>query len=109
MNDGVGREIGIGLGEILDVDVKATNSKRTCFLQVRIDIPLDKPLQSRALVVSPEGDRMWVAFKYEQIVELRFSCRRLGHELKGCPHRRLSQNPTDSKDTPYGDWMKAGG
>ena len=86
MNDKGGREIGSGLGKVLDMDVKAINSERACFLQVRINILLDKPLWRRALVVSPKGDRMWVAFKYEYIVGLRFSCGRLGHELKGCPH-----------------------
>ena len=65
MNDEVGREIRSGLGEVLDVVVKAINSEQAHFLQVRIDIPLDKPLRRRAPVVSPEGDKTWIAFKNE--------------------------------------------
>ena len=55
MNDKAGREIGSGLGKVLDMDVKAINSERACFLQVRINILLDKPLWRRALVVSPNS------------------------------------------------------
>lgn len=33
MNDEAGREIRSGLGEVLDVDVKAINSEQACFLQ----------------------------------------------------------------------------
>nr|POE55357.1 hypothetical protein CFP56_60129 [Quercus suber] len=61
MNDEVGREIGSGLGEVLDVDVKAINSKRACFLQVRIDDDAEivsqdvRPDKDRSLLVSALG------------------------------------------------------
>ncbi|KAL0005137.1 hypothetical protein SO802_012698 [Lithocarpus litseifolius] len=68
MNEEAGKEIGTGLGEISNVDVKAIASEQAHFLRMRVDIPLNKPLRRGALVVSPEGDKSWVEFKYERIV-----------------------------------------
>lgn len=70
MNAEVGKVLGEGLGDVLDVDVKAFTSDQSHFLRVRVDLPLDKPLRRGAPVVSPEGDRTWVGFKYERIVGL---------------------------------------
>lgn len=108
MNAEVGKVLGEGLGDVLDVDVKAFTSDQSHFLRVRVDLPLDKPLRRGAPVVSPEGDRTWVGFKYERIVGLCYSCGRLGHEMKACTHKRPSDNTTANTETPYGEWLKAG-
>ena len=44
MNAEASKVIGEGLGDVLDVDVKAFTSNQSRFLQVRVDLPLDKVL-----------------------------------------------------------------
>lgn len=70
MNEETRKEIGGGLGKVLQVDAKAFHLEQAQFLRVRVDILLNKPLRRGAPVVSSEGDRAWVAFKYERIVGL---------------------------------------
>ena len=41
----VGWDIGSDLGEVLEVDLKAFLSNQTCFIRVRVELPLDKPLR----------------------------------------------------------------
>ena len=41
----VGRDIGSDLGEVLEVDLKAFSSNQTCFIRVRVELPLNKPLR----------------------------------------------------------------
>ena len=41
----VGRDIGNGLGKVLDVDLKAFSSNQVRFIKVRVELPLDKPLR----------------------------------------------------------------
>lgn len=55
-------------------------------------------------MVSPEGDKTVVAFKYERLVGLCFRCGTLGHDEKGCKF------PLEmvGGENPYGEWMKAG-
>lgn len=108
MNEETGKEIGGGLGKVLQVDAKAFHSEQARFLRVRVDIPLDKPLRRGAPVVSPEGDRAWVAFKYERIVGLCYACGRLGHEMRACPNTDQPATFSAKTETPYGEWMKAG-
>ena len=61
MNEEVGLEIGRGLEEVLNMDAKAIALKQARFLRVRVDILVDKPLRRGAPVISPEGDKLWVA------------------------------------------------
>lgn len=88
------------------MDAKAIASEQVRFLRIRVDIPLSKPLQRGALVISPEGDKTWVAFKYERIVGLCYLCGHLGHEVKFCPHH--GSNSSNIETATYGDWLKAG-
>ena len=38
------RDIGQGIGRVIEVDCKAIASNQARFLQVRVDMPLDKPI-----------------------------------------------------------------
>ena len=40
----VGRDIGSGLGEVLEVDLKAFSSNQARFIRVSVELLLDKPL-----------------------------------------------------------------
>ena len=104
INEEVGQDIGSGIGKFVDVDCKAISSDQSCFLRIRVEMPLDKPIRRGALVISPEGDRVWVAFQYECLVGLCVNCGLLGHESKVC----LKVRQRDGEDSSYGDWLRAG-
>ena len=57
MNKEAGLEISRSLGEVLNVEAKAIASEQAQFLQVRVDIPVDKPLQRGASMINLEGDK----------------------------------------------------
>ena len=44
MNVEAGKDIGGGIGKVLDVDCKAIDSDQARFLRVRVEVPLNKPL-----------------------------------------------------------------
>ena len=80
----VGRDIGSGLGEVLKVDFKAFSSDQARFIKVRVELPLDKPLRRGGVVVSIEGDKVCIGFKYERLVGLCYQCGQIDHEVKEC-------------------------
>lgn len=104
MNEEAGHDIGRGLGKAIEVDCKAFKSNQARFLRVRVELPLDKPLRRGGPVVSPEGDEVRVAFRYERLVGWCYACGKIGHEVKEC--RTSSVEEKESR--PYGEWMKAG-
>lgn len=106
LNAEAAEDIGSGLGRVVSVDQTALSSDQARFLLVRVEIPLSQPLRWTGPVVSPEGERSWVKFRYERIDELCFSCGRLGHETKTCT---LTKPCTTYGEQPYGDWLRAGG
>nr|POE83687.1 hypothetical protein CFP56_31412 [Quercus suber] len=73
------------------------------FLRVRIEIPLDKSLRRGGPVVNPEGEKAFVAFKYERLDGLCFNCGHFGHKARDC---MLPWNDVDGEN-PYGEWMRA--
>lgn len=74
INEEVRKDIKSGLGCVVEVDCRAIASDQTRFLRIRIEIPLNKALRHGGPVVSPEGDKVLVAFKYERLVRLCFRC-----------------------------------
>ena len=67
-------------------------------------MPLDKPLWRRSKIKGPDGEVVWVAFKYERLINFCFCCGVLGHEAKICEKPR----GTNEQENQYGEWLKAG-
>ncbi|XP_050290445.1 uncharacterized protein LOC126728703 [Quercus robur] len=104
MTEEAGHDIGRGLGKVIEVDSKAFKADQARFLRIRAEIPLDKPLRRGGPVVSPEGDEVRVAFRYERLVGWCFACGRIGHDQKECS----MVGGEDTGNRTYGEWMKAG-
>ncbi|KAK7849547.1 uncharacterized protein LOC112014935 [Quercus suber] len=104
INEEAGSDIVSGLGRVVVVDSKALTTNQARFLLVRIEISLNKPLRRGSPVVSREGDKTMVAFKYERLVGLCFRCGTLGHEEK------FNKLPLETEECehPYREWMKTG-
>lgn len=62
INEEAGKDIGGGIGRVLEVDYKAIVANQARFLQIKVEFPLDKPIQRGALVLSLEGVRVQIAF-----------------------------------------------
>ena len=99
-----GRDIGSGIGKLVEVDCKAFQTEQSRFLRIRVEVPLDKPLRRGGPVISPEQDEVRVAFKYERLVGWCFTYGKIGHDHKECP----SSDAAGDGEKLYGEWLKAG-
>lgn len=99
INEEVDRDIGSSIGEVVDVDCKAISSDQACFLRIRVDMLLDKPIRRGAPIIRPKGDKVWVAFQYERLLGLCLNYGLLGHETKVCK----SVGYREGGESPYGD------
>ena len=70
----VGREIGSGMGQVVEVDTKALTVEQARFIRVRVEIPLNKPIHRGGSVLNPGGNKTRIGFKYERLVGLCFQC-----------------------------------
>ena len=104
INEEARKDIGGGIGRVLEVDCKAIAADQARFLQIRVELPLDKPIRRGAPVLSSEGVTVQIAFQYERLVGLCFRCGKLGHEAK----EYLSKVSATTVERLYGEWLKAG-
>ena len=88
INEEAAWDIGKGLGHVVEVDNKTFSLEQACFIRIRVEIPLHKPIRWGGYVLSPEGDRVRVGFKYERMVGLCYQCGLFGHDAKQCPTPR---------------------
>nr|XP_023885756.1 uncharacterized protein LOC111997857 [Quercus suber] len=94
-----GHDIGQGLGRVIKVDCKGIKTDQARFLRIRVEVPLDRPLQRGGPIVSPEGNEAKVAFRYERLVGWCFACGRIGHDMKECE----LATETNKNGRSYGD------
>ena len=102
LSEEVGRDMGNGLGKVVEVDLKAFSSDQAHFVCVRVELPLKKLLRRGGIIASLEGDKVCIGFKYERLVGLCFKCGRIGHEARECSFHVNHQH-----EYPYGEWLKA--
>ena len=103
-SEDVAMDIGKGIGKVVEVDCKGVAADQAKFLRIRVEIPLDKPLRRGSKIKGPDGEVIWVAFKYKRLISFCFRCGILGNEAKTCEQPR----GTEEQENQYGEWMKAG-
>lgn len=54
------------------------------FIRIRVLINITLSLCRERVITMENGDKNWVSFKYEQLLNLCFWCRRLTHNDKNC-------------------------
>ena len=88
MSKEVGQDLGNSLGRFIEGDKRAAQSDQAKFMRIRVNLPIDKPLQRKGQIVNMEGETCWVSFKYERLPTLCYLCGKMGHDNKHC-----SKNP----------------
>ena len=102
MAEEVGKAIGKKVGHFLQINKRTWTGDNANFLRIRVEVPLDKPLRRGGYVLSPEGHRVWVHYKYERLPAFCNRCGVMGHTILHCP----LQGPPD-EPLLYGDWLNA--
>ena len=101
----VGRDVGNSLGHFIEMDKRACQSDQALFMRIRVELPIDKPLRRGGNMVSLDGEKFWVNFKYERLPTFCFLCGKLGHDDKHCLEFPNWQNTPKQ----YGEWLRTGG
>ena len=74
------------------------------YLQIKVELSIDKPLRRGGLMTSPEGESCWVDYRYERLSTLCYAWWRLGHELKVYSNRCHGE---EEEPMQYGEWLRA--
>ena len=105
MTEDIARDIGNRIGIFLEVDKRSWQADQAKYMRVRIELPLDKPLRRGGYLMSMEGEKLWVTFKYERLPTVCYICGRLGHDDRHCMVTETGQ----ATGHQYGDWIRASG
>ena len=99
------RDIGNRISIFLEADKISWQADQAKYMRVRTKLPLDKPLRRGGYLMSMEGEKLWVTFKYERLPTVCYICGRLAHDDRHCMVMETGQ----ATGHQYGDWIRAGG
>lgn len=92
-------------GEVIDVVVPESDSKKGRYLKVVAEIDRKKQL-IRGTKIKFQGQTVWVAFKYENLAMFCFYCGKVGHSKRMCTRRRNDAKAGNLLEGQYGEWLK---
>ncbi|KAK7826934.1 hypothetical protein CFP56_031615 [Quercus suber] len=76
--------VGERLGVVEEVKKRRKQDIPNFFMNVKVALPLSKPLRRGAFLVGLNGQKSWVTFKYERLALFCHYCGLLGHDLRHC-------------------------
>lgn len=68
---------------------------------------MSKPLQRGIFVSGDSKNKVWVPFKYENLLIFCFDCGRMGHGIKACGDTVSKPKGFSDADFPYSNALKA--
>ena len=77
------------------------------FMQVRVALPILKPLRRGGFIAGTDGEHYWVDFKYERLPIFCHYCGILGHDLRHCATHYAAEKNGGIGKYQYGDFLRA--
>ena len=78
------------MGTFVKIDKRPWSSNQARFMQIRVELEIQKPLRRGGMVISPEGIRTWVHYRYERLPVFCYSRGVMGHEAKMSKFKRVN-------------------
>lgn len=100
MAPGIGGQLGIVIGDEVEVDVDDDGIRWGPCLRVKIQLDVTKPLLRGSFV--NKGNKVWLSFKYERLPYFCFKCGIIKHGDSGCSKAVLARNLGDGDQNQYG-------
>ena len=79
-----GRDVRNKIGKFLEADKRSWQSDQAKYMRLKVEIPLNKPLQRGGYLLNGEGEKMWIIFNYERLPTVCYRCGILGHDNRHC-------------------------
>ncbi|XP_035549240.1 uncharacterized protein LOC118349286 [Juglans regia] len=102
MDESRGFQIGGSVGRVWAVDVPPDGVGWGRFLRVRVEVPLRKPI-ARGRLITVNGKKVWVGFKYEKLLRMCFTCGWVVHGEDGCK----GGGSMEAMEPQFGAWLRA--
>ena len=103
----VAMEIGNKMGVVEDVERRRRSEEQNLFLRVKVALPISKPIRRGGFLMSLDGNRHWVDYKYERLPVFCHFCGILGHDLRHCPAHYEESKRSTTLEYQYWDWLRA--
>ena len=105
----VAKQVGGRLGEVEEVEWKKRKDDVNFFMQVRVALPISRPIRRGGFITGTDGERYWLDFKYERLPIFCHYCGILGHDMKHCVAHYAVEKNGGSVEYQYGDFLRATG
>ncbi|PPD96872.1 hypothetical protein GOBAR_DD06140 [Gossypium barbadense] len=99
-------DIGNAIGELVAIDWKDRNGRRTEFIRIKVKINVLNPLRRVVKLVDKDGTETIGVLKYERLPDFCYECGKIGHTVKTCTINKESE-VMSGLNTQFGSWLRA--
>lgn len=101
------QRIGKLLGDHDVIDETHLKFGMSRFVRLRVAINVTKALKPGCFIPRETGDQLWLAFKYEWISDICYTCGRITHTEQVCPESQPVHTDDREEYMGFGPWMRA--
>ena len=105
MSESVAKQLGNYIGSFLEYDTLNNGGSLKEYMRLRVSMDVRPLLKRGKRLRTPNGDMLFVSFKYERLSLFCFICSCLGHSYRFCP--QLFNIPEEEITREWGVWLKA--
>ncbi|KAK2975202.1 hypothetical protein RJ640_022094 [Escallonia rubra] len=99
-------KIGSKIGKVLEIDFTVDGKIAWLrFLRIQVMMDINQPFFTCFTRNKYSKPVSWTRLQYERLPDFCFTCGRMGHTNRGCPHPPLEFLANMS--TPFGPWLRA--
>lgn len=107
MNRETAMILGNYVGKYIRCDEGTNSFVPNKFIRLQVSVNIQNGLKVGCYITSENGCKLWIAFKYERIINFCYGCGVIDHTEQACSQEKKSYLSPEIEQQSFSPWMSA--